>query len=101
MQEKLRVRVKKLKVFQGVSYGELAELMEIGKSSFYNWVNGQYSLSSARADRLIEILDTLEEWLSVHNSKENYIHLNDLGFQENYIITESGSVIDLNNGEKV
>ena len=61
MQEKLRVRVKKLKVFQGVSYGELAELMEIGKSSFYNWVNGQYSLSSARADRLIEILDTLEE----------------------------------------
>ena len=42
MQEKLRVRVKKLKVFQGVSYGELAELMEIATSSFYNWINGQY-----------------------------------------------------------
>lgn len=61
MQQKLRKRVKYLKVFQNVSYNELAEHLEIALSSFYNWLNGQYNLSSQKTDRLIEILDLLQE----------------------------------------
>jgi DNA-directed RNA polymerase specialized sigma24 family protein len=45
MQEKLRNEVKLLKALQGVSYTEVAELLEISRSAMYNWLHNQYDLS--------------------------------------------------------
>ncbi len=36
----LRKSVKELKAYQGVSYKEVAEYLEIKQSSFYSWLNG-------------------------------------------------------------
>ncbi len=52
MQDKLRNEVKSLKAFQDISYKELAELLEIQRNSFYNWLKGQYNLSFNKAARL-------------------------------------------------
>lgn len=45
MQDELRKSVKMLKVLQGVTYTELAGLLEIKRNSFYNWLKGQYDFS--------------------------------------------------------
>ena len=57
--EELRIRVKQLKVFQGISYKELAEYLEIRVSSLYNWLKCQYSFSHKRKERLEDLLDIL------------------------------------------
>ena len=61
MQEKLRKKVKILKALQNVSYTEIAEHLEIHRNSFYNWLNGYYTLSAEKEKRLIEIIDLISE----------------------------------------
>lgn len=43
------------------SYKELAELMEISKGSFYNWLNGYFDLSIERQKHLQGIIAYIEE----------------------------------------
>ena len=57
----LRKNVKEIKAFQGITYKELAEYLEIKQSSFYSWLSGQYELSYYKKRRLQEIIDTLKE----------------------------------------
>ena len=61
MQEKLRNEVQLLKALQGVSYTEVAELLEISRSAMYNWLHNQYDLSIQKANRLKEIIETIKE----------------------------------------
>lgn len=62
MNEKLRTEVKLLKAFQGVSYKELSELLEMRTDSFYNWLCGYYNLGETRQKRLLSILADLKEF---------------------------------------
>lgn len=48
----LRKQVKMIKALQNVSYREIASYIEIKDASFYNWLQGQYSLSEERQRRL-------------------------------------------------
>ena len=59
--ENLRKEVKMIKALQDISYTELAEFLEIKRSSFYNWLKGQYNLSEEKQNRLSDIIDTLKE----------------------------------------
>ena len=61
MNEFLRKECKLLKAMQGVSYKELAELLEVRQDSFYSWLKGCYDYSDRRQFRLKEILDTIKE----------------------------------------
>ena len=61
MNEFLRKECKILKAMQGVSYKELAELLEVRQDSFYSWLKGYYDYSDRRQLRLKEILDTIKE----------------------------------------
>lgn len=61
MNEFLRKECKMLKAMQGVSYKELAELLEVRQDSFYSWLKGYYDYSDRRQLRLKEILDTIKE----------------------------------------
>ena len=61
MNEILRKKFKELKCFQGVSYIELAEHLDIKKNSFYNWLKGYYDLSPERQERLQEIITLFQE----------------------------------------
>lgn len=57
----LRKELKLLKALQGISYTEIAEYLEIRRTSLYNYLNGQYELSAEKQSRLIEIIDFLKE----------------------------------------
>ena len=61
MNEKLRNEVKLIKIYQGVSYKELAEYLDIRQDSFYSWLRGYYNLSDEKQQRLNEILTNLKE----------------------------------------
>ena len=61
MNELMRKKCKELKCFQGVSYIEIAEHLEIKKNSFYNWLKGQYTFSQERQNRLKEVITCLKE----------------------------------------
>lgn len=61
MNDYLRHQCKILKAVQGVSYKELAELLEVRQDSFYSWLKGYYDYSDRRQSRLKEILDTIKE----------------------------------------
>lgn len=61
MNEFLRKECKMLKAMQGVSYKELAELLEVRQDSFYSWLKGYYDYSDRRQFQLKEILDTIKE----------------------------------------
>lgn len=61
MNDKLRKDVKLLKALQGVSYKEIAELLEIRQDSFYNWLKGYYDFGEKRQDRLYDIICCLKE----------------------------------------
>ncbi len=60
-QDEIRKRVRLLKATKNISYKELAEYLEITRSSMYNWLQSQYELSEKRALRLEEIISNLEE----------------------------------------
>ena len=61
MNEKLRNEVKLIKIYQGVSYKELAEYLDIRQDSFYSWLKGRYNLGEQKQHALKEILDTIKE----------------------------------------
>ena len=61
MNEILRNEVKLIKVYQGVSYKELAEYLDIRQDSFYSWLKGRYDLGEQKQQLLKEILDTIKE----------------------------------------
>lgn len=61
MNDKLRKEVKLLKALQGVSYKEIAELLEIRQDSFYNWLKGYYKFGDERQHRLLEVICCLKE----------------------------------------
>lgn len=56
-----RLRVKMLKILQGIEYKEIAEFIEIKPSSFYSWLDGQYEFNDERKRKLDFVLDTLQE----------------------------------------
>lgn len=62
MNERLREQCRLLKALQGVSYRELAELLEIKQDSFYCWLKGYYDLGAERQERLNEIIETIKEY---------------------------------------
>lgn len=61
MNNELRHKVKELKVYQGITYKEIAEYLEISRNSFYNWLNGYYELSNKKEQYLKEIISILKE----------------------------------------
>ena len=61
MNDKLRKEVKLLKALQGVSYKEIAELLEIRQDSFYNWLKGYYEFGEERQHRLLDVICCLKE----------------------------------------
>ena len=61
MDEFLRNECKYLKCFQGITYKEIAEYLEIRQDSFYNWLKGNYNFSDKRIEKLKCIIDTLRE----------------------------------------
>lgn len=61
MNDYLRNEVKYLKIYQNVQYKEIAELLEIKRASFYNWLKGYYDLGEEKQIRLKEIIGDLKE----------------------------------------
>ena len=61
MNDNLRKEVKLLKALQGVSYKEIAELLEIRQDSFYNWLKGYYDFGEERQHRLLDVICCLKE----------------------------------------
>lgn len=61
MNNELRKQCKLLKALQGIPYTELAEYLEIGASSFYNWLCGSYDFGEEKQQRLAEIISNLSE----------------------------------------
>lgn len=61
MNEALRKQVKELKVYQDITYKELAEYLEIQRNSFYNWLKGYYNLSDEKQKQLWDIINNLKE----------------------------------------
>lgn len=59
--DNLRKQVKELKMYQNISYKEIAEYLEIKQSSFYSWLNNQYELGYYKQLRLQEIIELLKE----------------------------------------
>ena len=62
MNEFLRKEVKLLKALQGISYKEIAELLEVRQDSVYNWLCGYFDLGIEKQNRLQEIIETLKEF---------------------------------------
>lgn len=58
--EILRKKVKLLKATDSINnYYEVAELLEMSKASFYNWLNKRYNLGYEKKIFLNDIIDTL------------------------------------------
>ena len=56
----LRKQVKLLKATEAVqNYAEIAEMLEMHKGSFYNWLKGYYNLGAGKKERLKEIIECL------------------------------------------
>lgn len=61
MDEELRKEVKLLKALQGISYKEIAELLDIKQDSFYSWLKGYYDFGTFRHNHLQQIINYLKE----------------------------------------
>lgn len=61
MDDFLRNECKYLKCYQGISYKEIAEYLEIRQDSFYSWLKGYYRFSNERQQKLKEIIEILRE----------------------------------------
>lgn len=58
----LRLAIKELKIYKGISYKELAEeYLEIKPSSLYAQLYNSYDFSSATQNRLKDIIDILKD----------------------------------------
>ena len=60
-QDNLRKQVKLLKAIQGISYKEIAEILEIKQSSFYSWLNNYYDLGEEKETVLNYLVSNLRE----------------------------------------
>ena len=59
-QETLRRRVKIVRVVEEeFTYKELAQMINITPKAFYNWLNGDYSLSEEKFYNLKSIIDDI------------------------------------------
>ena len=57
----LRQKVKLLKATDSIqNYYEVAELLEMSKSAFYNWLKGQFNLGYEKKVFLKDIIETLQ-----------------------------------------
>ena len=61
MDDILRNECKYLKCYQGITYKEIAEYLEVRQDSFYSWLKGYYNFSIERKEQLKEIIDNLKE----------------------------------------
>ena len=57
--DNLRKMVRHMKVFQNISYREIAELLEIQYCSMYSWLEGRYNFSTERKKHLYQIIQDL------------------------------------------
>lgn len=58
--EKLRQQLRILKAIGQIdNLGEVSEMIGISKASFYNWLSGAYSLSSAKKRELTNLVNDL------------------------------------------
>lgn len=58
--EQLRKQVKLLKATEAISnYYEIAEILEMTSTAFYNWLNRQYNLGSGKKRLLKSVIDDL------------------------------------------
>lgn len=58
--KELRKNVKLLKATDSIkSYTELAEMLEMSRDSFYNWLRGYYDFGAAKKERLKELISDL------------------------------------------
>jgi DNA-binding transcriptional ArsR family regulator len=58
--EQLRKESRLLKAFNEITYSELADRIEVSRSSFSNWLNRNYDFSVERAARLEEVISNLK-----------------------------------------
>lgn len=61
MDDLLRNECKYLKCYQGITYKEIAEYLEIKQDSFYSWLKGYYNFSIDRKEQLKGIIANLRE----------------------------------------
>lgn len=61
MDDNLRNECKYLKCYQGITYKEIAEYLEIRQDSFYSWLKGYYNFSIDRKEQLKDIIANLRE----------------------------------------
>lgn len=61
MNNYLREECKRLKCYQGITYKEIAEYLEIRQDSFYSWLKGYYNLGYSKQRKLKEIISNLSE----------------------------------------
>lgn len=59
-QEQLRKEVRILKAIQGIQYSEVAEMLNLSRSSFYNLINGGYEFGKERTRELEELIYNLK-----------------------------------------
>lgn len=58
--KELRKNVKLLKATDSIkSYTELAEMLEMSRDSFYNWLRGYYDFGAAKKERLKGLISDL------------------------------------------
>ena len=60
MNDIMRRKCKELKCYCDVPYIEMAEYLEVKRSSFYSWLKGNYNFSPERLERLQEIVANLQ-----------------------------------------
>lgn len=61
MDDILRNECKYLKCYQGITYKEIAEYLEVRQDSFYSWLKGYYNFSIKRKEQLKDIIANLRE----------------------------------------
>ena len=61
MDDILRNECKYLKCYQGITYKEIAEYLEVRQDSFYSWLKGYYNFSIERKEQLKDIIANLRE----------------------------------------
>ena len=61
MDDNLRNECKYLKCYQGITYKEIAEYLEIRQDSFYSWLKGYYNFSIDRKEQLKDIIANIRE----------------------------------------
>lgn len=61
LNNQLRNDVKLLKAFQGITYRDFAEYLDINQGSLYLWLRGNFNLSYEKCMLLKNIIEDLKE----------------------------------------